>query len=397
MENNQTNNRTETVTSIISEVCKITLTDKDCFNGNEIKAYIEKLSKTDLTTINSINKDDESVIQSIIFIVITDYLKGYSDKILENNRQSPFVFDSGGNYQRFVVFFKKTYKDIIGGEFPFIFDYIFTYIKNTSEHFLLFEKFYDIRSKETYEKVLSDAKGMTLRMVNNSVNGFIHKAIDTINKSAQDAEAQAKEARFQAESAERDAKKAADNAKDAAKVAVSSAVKSEMVAVSSKASENSVTILGIFAGIVLTIVAGLFYSSSVLENVNTANFFRLTSVASMVGLVCYHLIALMFRSVAKIKDPNTDVSKLNGIDKIISAFLIVAIVVAGILQFVFPTKNETKYKETPVTSIHGEIDVNTKQEYSSSDLLLSSNTSSTLETTSSCEGDTSKETSTNIN
>lgn len=397
MQNNQIFNKFNSIEPLISELCKIILTDKDCFDSDAVKSYIKKLSEDEITFISSVKKNDENVINSILFIIITDYLKSYSVKTSGNKQESPFVFDSAGNYGRFVEYFKRTYQDVIGGKFPFFFICIFAYIQNTSEHFRLFEKFYEIRSSETYKTVVSDAKKEANKAVSDGISDTLHKAIGSIDKSAKEAELRAKEARFQAESAERQAKKAEQQAQDAAKDAVAIAVDNKMTEVSTKVSENSVTILGIFAGIVLTVVAGLFYSSSVLESVNSASFFRLTSVASLVGLVCYHLIALMFRSIEKIKNSQMDVSKLNGIDKIISAFLIAVIVITGILQFVFPIKNEVNNVETSSTSIYAEVDVNTKQDDSSSDSSQADETNSVLESTSSNVENSSSEISTNSN
>lgn len=73
-----------------------------------------------------------------------------------------------------------------------------------------------------------------------------------------------------------------------------------------KLSETSVTILGMFTGIVLTVVAGLFYSSSVLENISNVNFYILMSAAALVGLVCMHLISAMFRFIVRIGGHDTN-------------------------------------------------------------------------------------------
>ena len=67
-----------------------------------------------------------------------------------------------------------------------------------------------------------------------------------------------------------------------------------MVSVAHESSERNVTILSIFAGIVLTVVAGLIYSSSLLNNIQESNFYRLVSLAALVGLVCYNLIGIMY-------------------------------------------------------------------------------------------------------
>lgn len=66
------------------------------------------------------------------------------------------------------------------------------------------------------------------------------------------------------------------------------------------------------AGIVLTIVAGLFYSSSVIESLSNANFYRAISTSALVGVVCFDLIALMFSYIERIKNSDTVNEKASG-------------------------------------------------------------------------------------
>lgn len=120
-------------------------------------------------------------------------------------------------------------------------------------------------------------------------------------------------------------------------------------------SETSVTILGIFAGIIITFVAGFSYSASVLESVRATNYFKLLSVAGLIGLICYHLISLLFRFIIRIREPDSQSFKWNKRDKIITGLLIVFIFVMGALQYV-PCLNQ------PVEKVDN-VSVNTFVEF----------------------------------
>ena len=405
MPNNMEKDNFAIISKLIENLCDIILTDKDCFEPEQTESFIKELTSNDMGAMNLMVSENPKLIDSLLFKKVADYIDVYQ---VSDNMGSPFVFDSGGNYEQFRKHFEETYLSITGAELPFGYNYVFDYIQDMSQHYRVFEKFYAIRSKETFLEILSGAKIQAEMAVKKGVYKVADEAADRATSKiianaagaedrAKEAKNQAEDARLQAEIAKLAAEDANTNAQKAAEIAVDLAVDKKMTKVSSQVSESSVTILGIFAGIVLTVVAGLFYSSSVLESVNSANFFRLTSVASLVGLVCYHLIALMFRSIEKIKDSNTDVSKLNRVDKIISIFLIGVITVTGVLQFVFPTKNEENTKNSSGTSIYAEVDVNTKQDDSSSDSSQDDEANSVSELTSSNVENSSSEISTNSN
>lgn len=131
----------------------------------------------------------------------------------------------------------------------------------------------------------------------------------------------------------KNAETAAQNANKAAEASNQAATEA-----SKKITETSVTVLGMFSGIVITIVAGLFYSSSVLDNINAANFYRLISTAAVVGFVCYHLVALMFRCIDKFRDPNTALIKKDRVSLWVSIVLGVLFAGGIALQFIFPSE-----------------------------------------------------------
>lgn len=58
--------------------------------------------------------------------------------------------------------------------------------------------------------------------------------------------------------------------------------------------KNYITILGIFAAIIMTIVSGLVYSSSVLEHMHTVGPYRLIAVIGLIGIVTFNVLYVFF-------------------------------------------------------------------------------------------------------
>lgn len=66
-----------------------------------------------------------------------------------------------------------------------------------------------------------------------------------------------------------------------------------------------ISILGIFASIVLAFVGGLTFSTSVLENIDKASIYRQVTIAAIVGLVFYNLVWLLVDMIRQINDKDT--------------------------------------------------------------------------------------------
>lgn len=128
-----------------------------------------------------------------------------------------------------------------------------------------------------------------------------------------------------AKRAESNAKLALESAADIVQVEVkkeANSVAKELKADLTKtASETTVTVLGIFAAIVITIISGLIFSSSVFQNMNDASVFRLVLTSSLVGMVCMNMIASMIRYISRIaeKDIIEWNSKWNRHDRVIDS------------------------------------------------------------------------------
>ncbi len=276
--------------TLISDFCDIILTTKDCLSLSEAKSYVERLTDGEKSCLNQYAEDDP-LVHGCVNAQVIEYIQKFQVKegYLSNNLGSPFEFDNSTNYEEYRSYFETEYKRLNNNaHIPSALKYAFRHIKEMSEHYRVFEQFYVIRAQraladiweQVKDQVASQAKQQTQQTINESVE--------------QAASAASQRASVQA-------RRLAEQARDKAEKAVDEAVEKHMLKVSAKVTETSVTILGIFAGIVLTIVAGLFYSSSVIENATASNFYRLMSVSALVGFVCFNLIAIMFRYISKIK------------------------------------------------------------------------------------------------
>lgn len=85
--------------------------------------------------------------------------------------------------------------------------------------------------------------------------------------------------------------------------------------------KDYITILGIFASIVVTFVAGMAFSTSILSNIEKASIYRLVFVISLLGLGLFNLVNLLLRHIQSINqgynlknDENTErIGKINEI------------------------------------------------------------------------------------
>lgn len=327
---------------LITSLCEILLTDKDFLDIQMGNSYIEGLTKEDFELVQSIRNDNKNEIHNLLFYLVTQYIQAYQDAE-QTRRESLFAFYGEGSFNSFRENFKTSYITKRPDDFPFLYTYIFDYIQELCEHYRIFQNFYNVSTKEMKSSILKDVKQTATDASNEAIKQSMEEAVkDAAKKIDIIVSEQTKRAEDQA----RAAKNEAEMAKEQAKNAAENAVNKEMNRVSSKVSETSVTILGIFAAIVLTAVTGLFYSSSVLESVNSANMFRLICIVSFVGLVSYHIVSLLFRCIERITDKNKKMADFNKRDWIVTIVLIAFIIGGIILQFVFPTSDNNCSKNS---------------------------------------------------
>lgn len=83
------------------------------------------------------------------------------------------------------------------------------------------------------------------------------------------------------------------------------ATNSELKKIGDKAEQmqkDYVTILGIFSSIVVTFVAGMVFSSSVLSNIDKASIYRLFFVMIMIALMLFNLLNMLLEFIQKVNN-----------------------------------------------------------------------------------------------
>lgn len=101
-----------------------------------------------------------------------------------------------------------------------------------------------------------------------------------------------------------------------------------------------VTILGIFASIVLAFVGGITFSTSVLQNINSASIYRLILVIDLLAFVLVNVIWLLLSFVSEINDKTIKTFRLKWFNiacVVVTALIIVAWVlnVQAIADFLY--------------------------------------------------------------
>lgn len=69
-----------------------------------------------------------------------------------------------------------------------------------------------------------------------------------------------------------------------------------------KLQRNYITILGIFAAIVVAFMSGTAFSSSVLENIDKASIYRISFIVLIVGFFMFNLVCALFIFLNKVSD-----------------------------------------------------------------------------------------------
>lgn len=242
----------EIIQSLVKEFCDLILLDDDALEfGENAENFIDKwvkLWKIDCLNNKTIRDNSNDVLQS----------KFHNYEML-CQKSAPYSFLSSlQNFQNEFYSKLREKTDGIGNKeaitcFVSILNYVINTIKKRSDHF--------------------DAIKIYLKLKDREEADPLSERVSDLFKKVNDAEEK-----------------------------INTAVKNASNLASKKTTETGVTILGMFSGIVLTVVSGLFYSSSVINNINTSDFYRLISTAALVGVVCFDLLALMFHYVERIRN-----------------------------------------------------------------------------------------------
>lgn len=290
------NSHTDITCEKINELCDIILVYEDDLNFEKAKKYIE-------------NHIRENVIFSGDLYDIRSYVQSKVESYLDNIGSDAPAFSFAGDNRfhkyrkQFKDYYYQYYNDLIRTEddersslvYPAEFGYVFDAIQEYINYHTIY---YNLTIK-----IIEDVKTHTT----NEVSKAVQTAAEQATQAADNASAAQMNAIIAAKKAKNAANKATEEAIDQIikdkklDKRIEDNIDGQMIKVTSKISETSVTILGIFAGIVLAVVAGLFYSSSVLENINNASPSKLLLVSSLVGLVCLNILAVMFFYIEKFR------------------------------------------------------------------------------------------------
>ena len=116
--------------------------------------------------------------------------------------------------------------------------------------------------------------------------------------------------------------------------------------------KDYITILGIFAAIILAFVSGLVFSNSVLQNIDKASIYKLLLISITIGFFITNILLFLFSFVKSIIRNNENNSAL---DPHISYFNLAAIILILVLLAV-SIPHESIYKKYDSNST---INVNT--------------------------------------
>ncbi len=295
------------IEELVAQWCEIILTQSDSIDKEKATAYIDELQSEDIKCLNSTNKDDP-ILRDMVLEKISNYIESFDDNLTTPiSLARPFEFDSGNEYSNFLPYCESYYKEKFqGNSFPNVLDFTIRYIGEISEHHSVFVRFYDIHSKQVANNILTEMK--------KSASCEAKKAVE--------------------EATREQAQKEEKNAVDEKMVQVKKDLDDIRSDLTRKTAETSVTMLGIFAAIVITIVAGLLYSSSVIESINTADFYRLVCITAIVGLICFDLITTLFYFIERISGKKESYKAFNSVFWFINIVLVVIAAVVFVCRWI---------------------------------------------------------------
>lgn len=116
--------------------------------------------------------------------------------------------------------------------------------------------------------------------------------------------------------------------------------------------KNYITILGIFASIVLAFVSSLAFSTSVLQNIDKASIYRLVAVVSLIAIFIVNILNFLFSFIMRIHYSKDDkYSKFNPVNCFNIVMLIIIFLTALAWHFYHPYEHKTT-NNTPTININ---------------------------------------------
>lgn len=93
-----------------------------------------------------------------------------------------------------------------------------------------------------------------------------------------------------------------------------------------------ITILGIFAAIVLAFVGGITFSSSVLQNINAVSSYRLFMTVDLLGLILINTIYILIKMIFRINYEYEEIPTIKWLNILLIIFALI-ILIAWLLDF----------------------------------------------------------------
>lgn len=119
-----------------------------------------------------------------------------------------------------------------------------------------------------------------------------------------------------------------------------------------------ITILGIFASIVLAFTGGIAFSTSVLSNIDKASIYRLVFVTSLLGFILFNTICVMFEFVREINNKSLSLTFKTVFKKplwMIPNIVFIAIMIISTLSYYCGSVQKRNINSKVSNSIHMEI------------------------------------------
>ncbi len=106
-----------------------------------------------------------------------------------------------------------------------------------------------------------------------------------------------------------------------------------------------ITILGIFASIVLTFTGGIAFSTSVLENMNDVSIYRIVLIAIGLAFVLMNLIYILTRFILEVSKKDDEKIEYPGYMKNLNRMCIIAVIIIVVCWFFDVSKGAKIFQE----------------------------------------------------
>ncbi|WP_289088003.1 hypothetical protein [uncultured Veillonella sp.] len=104
-------------------------------------------------------------------------------------------------------------------------------------------------------------------------------------------------------------------------------IKRNILEQNKKIEREYISILGIFAAIILTFVGGITFSTSVLDNISSSNIFRLLLIIDFLAFILINTLYLLIKFILTINDKTIDFYNITTLNKICLGIIMVIVAV----------------------------------------------------------------------